>query len=359
MPYQAPLYPKGIQGRVARTGHRITRRMGLNDLLPFEFFTTLCSVVDNFDIIHFHDLNSAISPKTLELCARKRPVVFTAHDCSCFTGGCIYPLRCERFLKTCGHCPQLASLGARFDFTKTNIGINRRIAKNKAIQFVFPSNWLHEKASLSLQFARKAETIPNGFSPLEYEFRPRNESRQKLGIREDRKVVVVAAHYLADPRKGIEFALAAIRAIADLNPLVIFVGHPPSDIEARIPGIQYWLSGFVYEKQKLGLLLGASDVFLFPSLEDNLPIMVQEAMAAGTPVVAFSVGGIPEMVVDRRTGWLCTVGDQSGLNQCLREALLCNDRSRMTREAQAVVRERYSIDTFGIRHLELYNRLSR
>ena len=357
--FQAPLFPPGLTGKLSRATHRFTRRIGLNELIPSEFYGTLSGALEAFDVVHFHDLNVAISPLTLKLCSRKKRVVFTAHDCSCFTGGCIYPLQCEGYLKSCGNCPQLPALGARFDFTAVNLRINRWLARQESIQYVFPSKWLREKASRNLRFSRSAAVIPNGFSSAGYDFRSKAAARRELGIRDERKVVLVAAHYLADPRKGVAFALAAIQAVQDLEPLVIFVGNPPADLEARMPGICFWLAGFVSDKRKLGLIYAASDVFLFTSLEDNLPIMVQEAMAAGTPVVGFAVGGVPEMVESRRTGWLCEPADQSALNKQLREALTSEDLPGFGKSAQADVRERFSVDDFGRKHLELYEEMAK
>ena len=358
-PFQVPLYASGLPGKLSRGIHRLTRRLGLNEFIPSEYYFTLHRVLNEFDVVHFHDLNLAISPLTLQLCSRRKAVVFTGHDCSCFTGGCVYPLKCEGYLAKCGNCPQLPALGAKFDFTASNLRVNRWLAQQAAIQYVFPSRWLREKASCSLKFARPTEVIPNGFSLSGYEFPSKSDARLKLGIRDEARVVLVAAHYLADPRKGVAFALAAVLSVADLNPLVIFVGNPPSDLEMRMPGIRFWLTGFVTDKRRLGLLFAASDVFMFPSLEDNLPIMVQEAMAAGTPVVGFAAGGIPEMVDNQRTGWLCPPGDQPGLNQRLRDALTGDNLSEFGNAAREAVRERFNFDAFGNRHLELYENLTK
>ena len=85
--FQEQLFPAGILGKLSRTTHRVTRSLGLREIFPCEFYTTLRKVVQNFDLVHFHDLNTAVSPLTMRFCARRKPVVFTAHDCSCFTGG--------------------------------------------------------------------------------------------------------------------------------------------------------------------------------------------------------------------------------------------------------------------------------
>ena len=352
--FQAPLFASDVIGKVTRATRRLTRRFGLNEFVPAEYYTTLRLALENVDVVHFHDLNSEISPLTMRLCSRKRPVIFTAHDCSCFTGGCIYPLKCEGFLKTCGMCPQLDSMGSRCDLTSAKLKMNRRIAKRAGVHYVFPSHWLRATASHSLEFGEEALVIPNGFSSDAYEFRPKTEARRELGIAGKQRIIVVAAHFLGDPRKGVSFALAAICSVADLAPLVIFIGHAPNDLEVRLPGIQFWLTGFVSNRARLGLIFAAADLFLFTSLEDNLPIMVQEALASGTPVVGFAAGGVAEMVEHGRTGLLCAPGNQSDLNQTLREALVRGDLDAFGEAARSTFQERYDVDVFGTRHLALY-----
>jgi glycosyltransferase involved in cell wall biosynthesis len=355
--FQSPLHSLEWLRKLSRTIDRVTRWLGIGERIPFEFFSKLRSVVSECNIVHFHDLATAISPMTLHLCSKRKPVVFTAHDCSSFTGGCIYPLGCERYFRKCGKCPQLARMGARFDRTASNLARNRFIAKTREIQYVFPSNWLKESASRSLTFGRPAEVIPYGFASEPYKFRSRSNARRELGLAEDQRIVIVAAHFLGDPRKGLDNALAALQAIADVDPLVIFVGVAPSDIEVRVPRVRFWLTGFVREREKLGLLFAAADVFLFCSVEDNLPIMVQEAMAAGTPIVGFAAGGVREMVEDQRTGWLCAPGNQTGLNGMLRMALLGEEREAFGAAAQQAMRERFSVESFVQQHVEIYKKM--
>ena len=357
--FQSTLYLAGIFGTVTKVTHGVSRKLGVNALLPIEFFTTLGPKLSQYDVVHFHDLHSAISPLSMYLCAQKRAVVFTAHDCSCFTGGCIYPMGCERFRKSCGNCPQLLPMGGQFDFTGANLRLSRWVAKRSGVQYVFPSEWLRNTASESLRFGKKAKVIPNGFLPNGYEFRSKGASRKELGIRVEQKVIVIAAHYLAEPRKGVAFAYSAIRAMTDLDPLVIFVGIPPVDLEQQIAGISFWQTGFIRSRRRLGLVFAAADVFLFTSLQDNLPIMIQEALAAGTPVVGFSAGGVPEMVDHGRTGWLCPVGDQLALNQNLRDALTGDQLVQYGEAARSAIREKFDMDVFGRRHLQLYKEVAK
>lgn len=357
--FQTHLYPEGYFGKISRATHRFTRKCGFNEIAPIEFFAVMHQILDRFDVIHFHDLYAAISPLSLYLCSRKKPVVFTAHDCSCFTGGCIYPLMCRRYLKQCGKCPQLTSIGAFFDFTRVSLNINRFLAKSKDVRYVFPSDWLRNIASSSLTFANSPKVIPNGFSACKYVFRSKSVARRELGIRDEQRVIIVAAHYLADPRKGLSYALAAIESIRDLDPLIIFIGYPPQDLEDRLPGMRFWLAGFVKDRIKLGLLIAAADLFLFTSLQDNFPIMVQEALSAGTLVVGFAAGGVSEMVEHEGDGRLCAPGDQVALNRNLRNSLMPNGDPMFVDVARSSSNEKFDMNLFGQRHLALYEEIVR
>ena len=103
----------------------------------------------------------------------------------------------------------------------------------------------------------------------------------------------------------------------------------------KLGDVPFWYTGYVDSRERLGLLYAAADAFLFCPLEDNLPISVQESMAAGTPVVGFATGGVPEMVTDGETAWLVPTGDQLSLNSALRSALTSTEleaRGRMAQE---------------------------
>jgi len=119
-------------------------------------------------------------------------------------------------------------------------------------------------------------------------------------------------------------------------------------------GISSLQAGFVEDRERLGLWYAAADLLLFPSLSDNLPITIQEAMAAGTPVVAFDVGGVPELVRHDHTGWLAAAGDQGALNRVLRSALQSDDLEAAGLRAQRWVEREYASELCVQRHLRAY-----
>ena len=310
------------------------------------------------DLIHFHDVFECVSPLLLETLSQRRTVCLTVHDCSPFTGGCLYPVECRRFEEACGRCPQRERIG-RFDFTILNIKLRRRAAVSGGIHFIFPSRWIQSEAEKSLPIQGRSHFIPNGFDPVPYRFPTRDEARDRLGLSPQDRVVLMGAHSLVNPYKGAFFALQALRSISDLDPVALVLGHPSPEVREVLQGMRIIAPGFVAEKAGLANYYAAADLLLFPSLADNLPIMIQESMAAGTPVLAFNTGGIPEMIEHDKTGWLVESSNQEALNSILRRILVQSVPVNMGASAKAAIHRYFSMDDFVSRHLELYGEVKK
>ena len=351
--WQQPLPVTGLVSRLVRHANWRARQWGMVEPLPWEYWFGLRRHLSQFDLIHFHDLFMAISPQSLKAVADHKPVVLTVHDTSVFTGGCINPQGCQRFKNECGGCPQRSELG-RLDFTSSNLRRVRRLAKHANINYVYPSEWIQRESSHSLSSVGRVDHIPNGFDPRSYQFSPRENARNTLGLAQNRKIVVVSAAALESKLKGIRFALEAIAANQDLEPLLVLIGQPILGIEKKLQGVSFLLTGFVKDRARLGLFLAAADLLLYPSLGDNLPITIQEAMAAGTPVLAFDVGGVPELVRPGVSGWLVPTGDQAAMNAKLREVLLSGEMPAYGARARALMAEEFSVARCVQRHEQLY-----
>jgi glycosyltransferase involved in cell wall biosynthesis len=353
--YQRSLKARSLLQRVARHLNWWLRRLGKLEPFSWEIRAGLGRQLEMFDVVHFHDLYMAVSTRTLELAGRRKPVVFTVHDCSSFTGGCLYPMSCDRFRHVCGGCPQRAQIG-RFDFTRANLRRMRRLASSTTVNYVFPSRWIQVQAESALRICGSSFHVPNGFDPRAYAYPVRSAARKALGFEPNVKVVVLSASTLDDERKGIRFAIDSLKANRSMRPAIILIGHSSPALERELKGFDCLRAGFVVERARLGLLYAAADLLIFPSLADNLPITIQEAMAAGIPVLAFNVGGVPELVTDCKTGWLVPGGNQAALNRALGMALGSNDAVAMGEQARKFVAEECSVGDCVNRHLEVYNR---
>jgi glycosyltransferase involved in cell wall biosynthesis len=348
--------------RVVRRLHWIARHAGLPDLVPWEY-PLLRRRLAGCDVAHFHDISSAFSPLTVRWVARRMPTVWTFHDCSPFTGGCLYPFECVAFSRCCGRCPQLDRwpLGGRLrlDFTGRLQALKRATAAEGRFVPVAPSNWMADEALRSGMFAARPQVIPYPVDNATFRPRPRAEVRRELGLPPEGFWVLISAGSLADPRKGVPLAVEALRRCG--RPVAaLLVGRAAAGLRAELPGIACRAAGFVTQPAELARWYAAADVLLFPSLADNLPCTIQETMAAGTPTIGFCVGGVPDLVEHGVTGHLSPSSDVGGLTVGLqlaydRPELLAGWADEGRRRAVA----RYGAHQYVQSHLDLYAELMR
>jgi glycosyltransferase involved in cell wall biosynthesis len=358
--FQRLLYPEGIGGKICRQIHQRTREIGLAEAVPVEYWLRLRSALSDFDVLHFHDLHAAIAPQTLRLFAHEKPVFFTAHDCSAYTGGCLYPMGCERWRHGCGGCPQVHDPKAevemgKFDFTPANFRRNAQLRTTAEIQHLCPSRWMADFAMQHAGFARPVHHVPYGFDPRPYGFTSRAEARERLGLPHDARVIAVSAANLGNKRKGVQYAIDAIIASSAHKPIVIMAGNVDGEVIKALSRVRHWFTGYLEDRVRLGWILAAADLAISSSLEDNLPISVQEAMAAATPVVGFSSGGIPDMIESGETGWLAATGEQGALNRALDEALSNPEEcARRGERAREEIHTRFSVEACVQAHENIY-----
>ena len=364
-PHMRSVY--GIRFRKAFLAlHRIVGKLGLQELVPWEY-AILRRHLQDYDLAHFHDISSVISPYTLALVARRMPTVWTFHDCSPFTGGCLYPMDCTKFHARCGGCPQLGQwplsggvhrrLGLRLDFTGWAQAAKRHLARRGGVVPVTPSQWMADEAMKSGMFDTRPTVIPN-WVDLDV-FRPRHRPtlRRELGLPEDAFLAFLSSGNLGDKRKGVEHGIAAVARCGRPVGLVL-VGNEDPAVTRLCRGMATYPTGYVADRTLLGRYLAACDVALSPTLADNLPCSIMEAMACGTPTIGFRTGGVPDLIEHEINGWLAVPGDVDGLVEGLR---LSFDRADVRAAwADAGCRsatERYHRDVFLRAHLDLYEGL--
>jgi glycosyltransferase involved in cell wall biosynthesis len=249
----------------------------------------------------------------------RKPVVWTLHDMNAFTGGCHYDHGCAGFAARCGCCPQLGSsderdLSARV-WARKRHAIDSRSRVNP-FRVVSPSRWLAAQAQRSALFRdQHVEVIPYGLDTSVYRPCDQASARRLHGLADGDRVILFLASGAGARRKGFRFLDQAVSGIADRRELVVVtVGgeRPPSS-----GSYDHRHLGSVTDEERLAEVYSMADLFVIPSLEDNLPLACQEALACGTPVVGFAVGGIPDMVIDGQTGLLAPPKDAKALSQAI------------------------------------------
>ncbi len=292
---------------------------------------------------------------------QRAPVVWTLHDINVFTGGCHYTEGCDRYLTGCGCCPQLGSnregdLSAQI-YTRKKACFER-LPDDGRFQVVAASQWTGKLAAKSTLLGRFPVTvIPYGLDSAVYQPLPTQAARKALDIDADEKVVLFVAEDLSSRRKGMGLLIESLRDAADRVPRLRFVCLGALRRLPDTGGLPMIHLGTVMDDRLQALIYSAADVFVIPSIEEAFGLTALEAMACGTPVVGFDVGGIPDMVRPEKTGLLAPVGDVNSLAYAL-TSLLTDDclRERMGRICREVVLAEYTLERQALRYEELYGK---
>lgn len=287
-----------------------------------------------FDIVNLHWMGEGFLPANL-LARAGRPVVWTMHDMWPFTGGCHYNEGCERFGDRCGACPQLGSQ-YEGDLSRLNWHIKARAYRKADIRLVSPSSWLAEEAQKSAVMGHCPVRVIRNTVDLSL-FRPSNDRanlRSELGLPTDRRLVLVGSNISSVvSRKGSHFVQPFIdemrrRMPADQIAFLTFGPQPQQDGVIAMD--------FISDETQMARIYAAVDIFLLPSVQDNLPNTIVECTACGTPAAGFRIGGVPEMIRHGETGVLADAFDPRELARGC--AALLSDTAALERARTAARR---------------------
>lgn len=292
---------------------------------------TQWAVVQDADIIHLHWVNKGfLSFSSFEkLLSLGKPIVWTCHDLWPFTGGCYWG--CSNISAGCGNCGMLKNPGindlSKKVFTHKEIlwGVDSLILEKLGtkMQFVFPSVWLMNEARKSVIALNKSLiNIPNAID-TEF-FKPAlnediNLIRSKNGFDEKRFLILFAAANISDERKGFADFLKIINQLNPLDIQVAVVGRNDKfhgDLPAHVK-----LLGYHSEKIKMKQFFQMADFYITTAKEENLPTTIIESLSCGTPVGAYSVGGIPQMIENGGNGYLVEKDNWMGLVEKLKDII--------------------------------------
>jgi len=289
-----------------------------------------------------------------------KPIAMTLHDLAPLTGGCHYSRGCEKYVSQCGACPQLGSSRER-DLAYRNWRRKQMSWQNLDLTLVALSAWLREQAGKSpLLSAYPCRLIPNGLDLETYAPIDKTEAKKILDLSPDLPVILFGAS--GAKRKGFHHLRAALALLTqtpwrERAQLLIFGNQSPSEQEDL--GFPTRYLGFLQDDLSLRLAYASADVFAAPSEEDNLPNTVVESLACGTPVVAFRVGGAPDLIDPGQNGYLAEPFSAEDLARGIGELLTeGQDSPRLSQQARQKAEACFSQDLQARRYLALFTELA-
>lgn len=332
---------------------------------PASIKDNLASVIEkiNPDIVHLHWVGPGfIKIETLGVI--KKPIVWTMHDLWAFTGGCHYPENCKKYLDRCGACHVLGS-SRENDLSRKIWQRKNKSWSNKEFTVVCPSNWLAKCAKNSSLFGGKSVcVIPNGINLQLFKPIDKTISRNILGLPDEKKLILFGAmNSTSDHRKGYHLLLESLKGLSKIEnkeniELVVFGASEPKNIPDY--GIKVRYVGKLHDEYTMSLLYSSVDVFVAPSLQDNLPNTVIEAMACGVPCVAFDIGGMPDMIEHKRTGYLARPYEVEDFKKGILWVVDNNERRReLSSACRHKVEACFSDISAAQRYSVLYDELTR
>jgi glycosyltransferase involved in cell wall biosynthesis len=278
------------------------------------------TLIKDADIINLHWINGGfLSLNSLyKLKSLRKPIVWTLHDMWTFTGGCHYSLECGKYLNECTQCPSLLFPGKK-DISNKIFNRKRKLFNDFNPSIVTCSKWLGDEVRRSsLLKDKKVYVIPNPLNTEPFKPANKNEAREKLGLNKDKYILLIGAMNLKDKRKGFVYLINALKYIEknfieqSKNIELVTFGKFS---KRTTDGLSYKIHelGVIKDEKTLIDLYNASDIYVAPSIQDNLPNTVAESIACGTPVVAFRVGGMPDMIEHMKNGYLAELNSYKDL----------------------------------------------
>ena len=317
------------------------------------------------DVIHLHWINQGMLSLTdiRRIIQSGKPIVWTMHDMWPFTGICHYAGDCDKYATQCHNCPQLYK-GSRKDIAYRTFQKKKKLFEGAQITFVACSRWLESLAKESdLIKGQTITNIPNAINTNLFKPRDKKQAREKCHLPQDKKLLLFGSVKITDKRKGIDYLVSACKQIASSYPdfskelgVVVF-GNQAEQYASLFPFPIYPMN-YVSNEKELVDIYNAVDLYVTPSLQDNLPNTIVEAMACGIPCIGFNVGGIPQMIDHLHNGYVAEYQSSKDLANGTHWALTEGEYESLSEEACRKAVSSYSESTIAKKYVEIYNKIT-
>ena len=304
----------------------------------------------NPDIIHLHWIAAGfLKPATIG--NLDVPIVWTLHDMWPFTGGCHYSKSCSKYRQRCGKCPHLGSTRAE-DLSRSVWQRKYSAWESTNFHVVGPSRWIANCAKKSTLFSEAdISVIPNGLNVDSFRPEPSDVIRTQLSV--DNKTNLVGFAFNDAEHKGMDLMHDAIN-LCDASGADIQFVQFGSENETVVDGKNTYNVGFL-DDDDLRALYNEVDAIVVPTRTETFGQVASEALASGTPVVAFDATGPKDIVNHKTTGYLAEPFDPRDLVKGIKWVVQDSSRNeKLSHEARKAAEERFSIRTVASQYEKLY-----
>lgn len=314
--------------------------------------------VKEADVIHIHWINQGfLSLSDInKISSLGKPIIWTMHDMWPFTSVCHYAGDCNEYQKKCQKCKMLDSKY----LVERNFDNKFYLYSNANVTFVGCSNWISNLAkSSSLIKDNPIFSVPNTIDIEKYKPIDKKEAKRKVGFDTKKTYILFISQKVTDERKGVMYFVEAMNIIKSNYPEksknieVVMLGKNSNQIQLQIPFKTHAI-GYVSDEKKIIDVYNAIDVYVTPSMQDNLPNTIMEAMACGVPCVGFNIGGVPELINHGINGFIAEPKNVDSLAEGIISVLSEDIYKNYSDNCVSKVASEYSYSVIVSKYLEIY-----
>ena len=314
--------------------------------------------IKSADIIYIHwAIGGFLNLKNMEqIIMLGKPVIFFLHDMWDMTGGCHYSFTCEKYKERCNECQVFKKkkendLSLRLFIKKLNL-----YRKYDNIHFIAPSKWLYDCANQSeLLKGKPIFLIPNILNAAIFKPFDKCVAKRILNLDPNTIVISFGAVSVDNPYKGLSYVIKAFEVLKEKynrdNITVLIFGKGDEELFNKVIPYNIKYMGYLRDEYISSVVSNASDLVIVPSLAEAFGLVVMESLSCGTPVVGFNVGGIPDMIIHKKNGYLSKYKDADdladGINYCIEQ------------DIKGYLSPDFDTSTIIDKHLELFEYIQR
>ncbi len=338
--------------------HRYSKKEGLLDFYNLESFNIpKYDVFKNADLVHLHNLHGAyFSPFVLPYLTSLKPVIWTLHDEQAYTGHCSYSFDCKKWLisrSCCGNCPDLTFYPKiKKDTTAFLLQTKKKIYDFSDFTIVCPSQWLANRAKKSILQNKDIKIIYNGIDEKVFTPTAKPYAKKMLNLPLNKKILLFSASgSIKNLQKGGKYIIETYNKLKN-NDDYLFINLGADKLRKK----KNWLDiPYIHDDSKLALYYSAADLFIYPSQAEVFGLVIAEAMACQTPVIAFNNSAIPELIRHTETGYLA---ENSSVEDFINGIITFMDNDNLRKNAgvnaRELVLEKFTLDRMINQYIELY-----